>query len=235
MKKNNPVLQQFTQLAGTLERASGTMRWNVSLGPVAQVGGVTASGDRAFTSTPPAAWDLQGGTQLWRATPTGVMLGGPTVGPDGQTVFVGGINAAGTAGTVAALSVATGAVVWQVDLEGAVMSPLDRLWAQDGLVVVPDLSGKVIVLDAETGAEVGTDDFEISTVTFFLSFTPVYKPSVAWDSTRNQYLVVWSEITGLGNEFDYELFARRLAADGTPLGRDTIECRRGNPPPWALR
>ena len=33
------------------------------------------------------------------------------------------------------------------------MSPLDQLWAQDDLVVVPDLSGKVIVLDAETGAE----------------------------------------------------------------------------------
>src|SRR6185503_12776371 len=93
------------------------------------------------------------GAQQWQATLPGVMLGGPTVAPDGQTVYVGGINAAGEAGMVAALGASTGAVLWQVDLEDGVMAPLDRLWVQDGLLVVPDLSGKVIVLDAETGAE----------------------------------------------------------------------------------
>jgi outer membrane protein assembly factor BamB len=83
----------------------------------------------------------------------GVVLGGPVVSPDGQTVYVGGINAAGESGMVAALSTATGAVLWQVDLDDGIMAPLDRLWAEDDLVVVPDLSGKVIVLDAGTGAE----------------------------------------------------------------------------------
>jgi outer membrane protein assembly factor BamB len=136
-----------------LDLASGAMRWNVPLGGVSHVGGVAVTADQAFTNTPPAAFDLATGAQLWRSPVPGAMFGGPIVGPDGHTVYMGGVNATQTAGTVAALDAATGEVRWQIDLADAVMAPLDRLWAEGGLVIVPDLNGKVVALDAETGTE----------------------------------------------------------------------------------
>ena len=110
------------------------MRWNAALGPVAQVGGVV--GERRPRLHQHAAGRLGPPERrpAWQATLPGVNLGGPAVSPDGQTVYVGGINAAGTTGMVAALSTATGAVLWQVELEDAIMSPLDRLWIEDGLL-----------------------------------------------------------------------------------------------------
>jgi hypothetical protein len=71
-------------------------------------------------------------------------------------------------------------------------------------------------IDGTTGALVGAE-LVISTTTFAPAFIPDYKPSVAWSSANNQYLVVWSGITGVCCEIDYELFARRLTATGTPL------------------
>jgi outer membrane protein assembly factor BamB len=136
-----------------VDLATGTMRWQVGLGAATQIGGVVATADTVFTSTPPAAWSLQTGEQRWQVSLDAVQIGGPGLAPDGQTVYVAGIRPAGNAGTVTALDAASGAVRWQIELENGVMSPLDRLWVQDGRVVVPDLSGKVIVLDAETGAE----------------------------------------------------------------------------------
>jgi outer membrane protein assembly factor BamB len=136
-----------------LDLATGAMRWQATLGPITQIGGVVAGADSAYTSTPPAAWDLRTGAPRWRTPLAGVTVGGPALASDGQTLFVGGVNAANTGGMVAALDAATGAVRWQVDLDNAVINPLDQLWAVDDLVVVPDLGGKVIVLDAGTGAE----------------------------------------------------------------------------------
>ena len=108
----------------------------------------------AFTSTPPAAWDLQSGAAALAGAARAASRSADRRcrRTDRPSTSAGSTRPA-TTGTVAALDAATGAVVWQVDLEDAVMSPLDQLWAQDGLVVVPDLNGKVIVLDAETGAE----------------------------------------------------------------------------------
>lgn len=71
-------------------------------------------------------------------------------------------------------------------------------------------------IDAATGNPVGAE-LVISATTTVPGFIPDYKPSVAWDSVHNQYLVVWSAITGVCCEFDYELFARRLSATGAPL------------------
>jgi outer membrane protein assembly factor BamB len=136
-----------------LDLTGGTMRWQAGLGPLTQVGGVVAAGDSAYTSTPPAAWDLQTGAPRWRTSVDGVTLGGPALAPDGRSLFVGGIAADNEHGNITAIDAATGAVRWQVNLDDAVMNPLDQLWAVEDQVVVPDLTGKVIVLDAQTGAE----------------------------------------------------------------------------------
>jgi outer membrane protein assembly factor BamB len=136
-----------------LDLASGTMRWQAGLGSLTQVGGVVAGGGSAYTSTPPAAWDLGTGAPRWRTSLDGVSLGGPALAPDGESLFVGGIAADNEHGNVTALDASTGAVRWEVNLDDAVMNPLDQLWAVEDLVVVPDISGKVIVLDAQTGAE----------------------------------------------------------------------------------
>ena len=129
------------------------MRWQASLGDISQVGGVVASADAAFSSTPPAAWGLKTGEQLWRASLSGPTIGGPALSPDGRTVYLSGVRADNTDGMVVALDADTGAVLWQVDVDGGLINPLDRLWAVDDLVVIPGLEGKIIVLDAATGAE----------------------------------------------------------------------------------
>jgi hypothetical protein len=44
-------------------------------------------------------------------------------------------------------------------------------------------------------------------------------PDIAWNATRNEYLVVWGDdraTTSRGRD----IFGRRLAADGTPIGKD---------------
>jgi outer membrane protein assembly factor BamB len=136
-----------------LDLATGTQRWQAGLGTVTQVGGVAANGDTVFTSTPPAAWDLRTGAQRWQAAVPGVTVGGPALSDDGQTLYVAGIDQANSTGLVAALDSATGAVRWHVQLDDAVISPLDALSVQQGLLVIPDLNGKVVVLDAASGVE----------------------------------------------------------------------------------
>lgn len=78
-------------------------------------------------------------------------------------------------------------------------------------------------LNATSGAEVGTNDFQISEtgVPGFITRSAKF-PSVAWNSIDNQYLVVWSAdpATGVyvGNEF--EIFGQTLAANGSEIGED---------------
>ena len=76
-------------------------------------------------------------------------------------------------------------------------------------------------LDAATGAEVGANDFPIS------SMGPVgdaaytaWRPDVAYNSTHNQYLVVWAgdDDTPPLVEGEYEIFGQLLYADGGQLG-----------------
>ncbi len=94
-------------------------------------------------------------------------------------------------------------VVWQGDTDtGGEVDDRFQIFAQR--------------IDAASGAAIGAE-VQISAMTATLGFTPPYNPAVAWDGTHNQYLVVWSGITGLCCEFDYEIFARRIEADGTPL------------------
>jgi hypothetical protein len=78
-------------------------------------------------------------------------------------------------------------------------------------------------INASTGAELGINDFLISEtgVPGFITRSASF-PDICWNSTLNQYLVVWSAdpATGayVGNEF--EIFGQVLAANGNNLDGD---------------
>lgn len=84
-------------------------------------------------------------------------------------------------------------------------------------------------LDGTTGAPLGSD-IQISNLTFTPTFIPDYRPAVAWDATHNQYLVVWSGITGQCCEFDFEIFVRRLSGAGAPLDTAAQVSHMAGPP-----
>lgn len=136
-----------------VDAATGAPRWQASLGRVAQVGGVVAGSDVAFTAVPTAAWDLATGALRWRVDLPGLMVGGPALSADGGVLYVAGLRPDGSHGFVASLDATTGSTRWLAEIPDAVLAPLDRLWLDDGLVIVPDLGGKVVALDAETGTE----------------------------------------------------------------------------------
>ncbi len=77
-------------------------------------------------------------------------------------------------------------------------------------------------LDAETGAEVGTNDFRISDMG--TDGSPAYdafEPSVAYNSTNNEYLVVWrgDDDSDSLTDGEYEIFGQRLNAEtGAEIG-----------------
>jgi hypothetical protein len=78
-------------------------------------------------------------------------------------------------------------------------------------------------IDAATGAEVGLNDFRISAMgpdgdaQFFTNAV-----DVAYNSTNNEFLVVWSgtDNTGALVANESEIFAQRLSAAGAELGTD---------------
>lgn len=64
------------------------------------------------------------------------------------------------------------------------------------------------------GTEIGSNDFRISDTA-----DEEYKsrwPAVAYNSTTNQYLIVWCRYA----ENDYEIFGQLISADGTEIGSD---------------
>ena len=74
-------------------------------------------------------------------------------------------------------------------------------------------------LTASTGAPVGTNDFRISVMsTAGDTSVAAVDPKIAWDSTVNQYLVVWE-----GDDVDtqFEIYGQRLdGATATEVGAD---------------
>ncbi len=78
-------------------------------------------------------------------------------------------------------------------------------------------------INASTGAEIGSNDFQISEtgVPGFITRSAKF-PNVTWNSSLNQYLVVWSAdpATGqfVGNEF--EIFGQTISALGSQVGLD---------------
>lgn len=78
-------------------------------------------------------------------------------------------------------------------------------------------------INASSGNEIGTNDFLISeTGTPGFTTRSATYPDVAWNSTSNQYLVVWSADPAtrpyVGNEF--EIFGQALSNTGAEIGTD---------------
>lgn len=76
-------------------------------------------------------------------------------------------------------------------------------------------------IDAATGAEVGTNDFRISDMgTDGDPLADAIEPAVAWDATRNEYLVVWEgDDLGVQADDETEIYGQRLAgATGAEIG-----------------
>ena len=78
-------------------------------------------------------------------------------------------------------------------------------------------------VDATTGLEVGLNDFRISSMgTNGDAELSAFNPAIAYDSTLNQYLVVWEgddDTIPMADE-DFEIFGQLLAADGSEIGAD---------------
>ncbi|MEZ4652627.1 MAG: hypothetical protein R3E12_03215 [Candidatus Eisenbacteria bacterium] len=77
-------------------------------------------------------------------------------------------------------------------------------------------------IDAVTGAAVGANDFRISDMGVNGDGTAdAVSPAVAWNSSSNEYLVVWSGDDGTGTMVDgeFEIFGQRIAgASGLEVG-----------------
>ncbi len=87
-------------------------------------------------------------------------------------------------------------------------------------------------INASSGAEVGSNDFLISEtgVPGFITRAAQY-PRVTWNSSLNQYLVVWSADPAtngnVGNEF--EIYGQTLSATGTQIGADDFKISNMGP------
>jgi hypothetical protein len=77
-------------------------------------------------------------------------------------------------------------------------------------------------VDATTGAEVGADDFRLSSMgPDGNAFYSAYAPAVAYNRTANEYLVVWEGYDGISMDQGYEIYGQRLdAGDGAQVGTD---------------
>jgi hypothetical protein len=84
--------------------------------------------------------------------------------------------------------------------------------------LAPDVDNEYEVfgqrLSAETGAELGTNDFRISVMGPDMEHVfDAFEPAVAYNSTNNQYLVVWSGDTLPEADNAMEIYGQRLNAD----------------------
>lgn len=92
------------------------------------------------------------------------------------------------------------------------------VWQRDDWTGLKNISGRVL---SGTGTPEATG-FDISLDS---GGAPREEPDVAYNRTRNEYLVVWKEIDpSLG---DFDIYGRRVQGNGTPLHPESIEIRRG--------
>ena len=137
-----------------IDLVSGAIRWQQSASGFSTVGGVMADAARgvAYISTPPMAFDLHTGQRLWAADHT-QSTGGIALSAQGETLYVGLYDPLTDGGSIAALNTADGSRRWQISLGKDVLATLDAPHPRGEDVIVPLLSGKVIALDAASGAQ----------------------------------------------------------------------------------
>ncbi|MBJ7539182.1 outer membrane protein assembly factor BamB [Marinomonas transparens] len=152
------------------------------------------------------AFDLQTGNNLW-SYEVGKAEGRYEIerlsDVDGRLVVKGGIvYAAAYNGTLVALSVATGQLAWQRNIPSSV-----GVAVQDDLLVVTDMSSKVIALNAKNGSQVWENDTlvdrDLITPEFFQDYVAVMD--------RGGYVHLLDLKTG-------EVKGRRLADNDVPPG-----------------
>ncbi len=97
-------------------------------------------------------------------------------------------------------------VVWQGDDDtGSLVDNENEIFAQR--------------LNAATGAEVGTNDFRLSSMGGVGDANyDAYAPAVAYNSTGNQYLVVWAGDNTTPGDNETEIFGQLIAATGGGVG-----------------
>ena len=79
-----------------------------------------------------------------------------------------------------------------------------------------------ILLFSQSPPEIGINDFQISDMgTNGNTAIDATRPCIAYNSTDNEYLVVWKGDGGTNDEF--EIFGQRLAADGTEIGTNDFQ------------
>ncbi len=89
----------------------------------------------------------------------------------------------------------------------------------DGKLVPGEFEIRAQLIDAGSGAQVGADDFRVS----FMGpdgdpAFGAFRPSVACNSTANQYLVVWYGDDDSLADGEFEIYGQRLDAAGTAIG-----------------
>ncbi len=91
-------------------------------------------------------------------------------------------------------------------------------------------------LNGATGAEVGTGDFRISDMAQDENFSfDAVTPAVTFNTTGNEYLVVWSgdDNTGALSDEEFEIFGQRLNSTGGAIGTNDFRISEmgadGNP------
>lgn len=155
--KTGDVTQPGPGRLYALELADGRLRWQAELSSsLSQAGEAVVDGSTVYISTPPAAFELATGQQVWQAQPAGQSLGGPALDEAGDTLFVGTLDPAGERGAIIALNTANGELRWQAELAAnTALHPLEKLWISGDVLVAPTFgqSGSVLGLDAATGAE----------------------------------------------------------------------------------
>jgi hypothetical protein len=95
------------------------------------------------------------------------------------------------------------------------------VWHGDGLPGPPN-DGKLEVfgqLVSSGGAEVGSD-FQISNAGGTQAAIFAWKPTVAYGSQPNEYLVAWEGNLLLGGNAETEIYGQRVSSAGTELGGD---------------
>jgi len=93
------------------------------------------------------------------------------------------------------------------------------VWEADGLATDNEFEIFGQMLDASNGSEIGSD-FRISNSGADADAARSSNdPSIAYNSTDNEFLVVWEE-DGFGNDNDFDIFGQRVSSAGAEVGAD---------------
>ena len=137
-----------------LDRATGALRWEVSVSGLGAMGGMAVRDGVAYLSTPPSAYDVATGKLLWEADVRGISYGGVALNAAGDTLFVAAVSANLSDGLIVALDSSNGNERWRQALKGEYLDLLFESVLLDGqTLVVPLATHALVGLDAANGTQ----------------------------------------------------------------------------------